>query len=595
VQIDWDGSQWVAIIPFEQRQVVKDSGFTWDPEARKWVTRSLRCVEPVRDFATKRARTAILAAEEQESTALKLSRALHTTQRFKCPPGLAYMPFQEAGIEYALERPFVMIADPPGLGKTIQAVGVVNNSPNCRRILIVCPASLKINWSREFDTWKTDSSLTVGIVTTVKWNEPYKVEIDGKLKTKYLAHTDDVFPDTDVVIVNHELLKRHLERLRDEQWDLIVVDESHYLTNPEADRTLNILGGTKGKGKKKVKVPRLKTTRFLMLSGTPMLSRPRELWPMIKAADPKGWGRNYLTYAYRFCGAYTAAFGLDDTGSSNLPELQAYLRKTFMIRRPKMEALKDLPPKRRQIIELPSNGLQRQLEAEQASFSQNLKEFEALARGTDLPPPEEKTWTNLAEEIERRFGEISRLDYEDRARFLRTPENIAFEEISTARKELAIAKLPMVSEHLTNLMASGEKIICFVYHTEVAEALRQLFPGCAYITGKVASGKRQAEVDRFREDPECQLMIGNINAAGVGHTMTASSIVVFAELAWTPAEMSQAEDRAWRHGQKNAVLVQHLVVEDSLDSRMVTVLIEKQKDLDAALDDVAMLPDFAVN
>ncbi len=142
----------------------------------------------------------------------------------------------------------------------------------------------------------------------------------------------------------------------------------------------------------------------------------------------------------------------------------------------------------------------------------------------------------------------------------------------------------MVVEHVNRLVRAGEKVILFCYHKEVAAHFRRSFNNHAFVTGSTPTAQRQDEVDRFQEDPDCMVFIGNIAAAGVGYTMTASSIVVFAELSWLPNEMEQAEDRAWRIGQLNSVLVQHLVVDGSLDARMAEVLVDRMETLTNALD-----------
>ena len=134
------------------------------------------------------------------------------------------------------------------------------------------------------------------------------------------------------------------------------------------------------------------------------------------------------------------------------------------------------------------------------------------------------------------------------------------------------------------MVEGGEKVILFCYHKEVASHFKKSFNNCAFVTGDTPTEKRQDEVDRFQDDPDCMVFIGNLNAAGVGYTLTASSIVVFAELSWIPSDLEQAEDRAWRIGQDNAVLIQYLVVDGSLDARMIEVVIQRIEEISQALD-----------
>ena len=225
-----------------------------------------------------------------------------------------------------------------GLGKTIQAIGTINADPLARNILIVCPASLKLNWQREFAKWDT-KNLSYGVVTP---------------KTK-------TFPGLDVVIINYELMSKWQEDLRCREWSVLIIDEAHYIKNPKALRSQEIFGRKKvvketrddATGEISVKIKEaldpIKAKRRLFLTGTPIVNKPIELWPMIHALDPEGLGKSKMKYAFRYCGAHHNGFGWDFTGSSNLDELQEILRSKFMVRRLKKDVLKELPPKRRQV------------------------------------------------------------------------------------------------------------------------------------------------------------------------------------------------------------------------------------------------------
>jgi hypothetical protein len=164
----------------------------------------------------------------------------------------------------------------------------------------------------------------------------------------------------------------------------------------------------------------------------------------------------------------------------------------------------------------------------------------------------------------------------------------AFTEISKVRHAIAVAKLPAVIEYLQGMIDEGVgKIIVFAHHRDVIDGLRKAFPAHACITGSTPVANRQQEVDRFQRDPACQLFIGNIQAAGVGITLTAAADVVFAELSWVPAEITQAEDRAHRIGQRSHVHVRHLVLDGSMDARIAQVIVDKQEIADKALDNPA--------
>jgi len=322
----------------------------------------------------------------------------------------------------------------------------------------------------------------------------------------------------------------------------------------------------------------------VFLSGTPMTARPIDLWPLLRVLDPKGLGSDYMRYVRRYCDAKNNGFGLDVNGASNLEELQQIMRKRFMVRRDKREVLKDLPPKRRQIVPLPKAGLEKLAEAEQDAFQRLLEAF-SKTLGRPPTPEEEWRWETLAEAIADRFGHLSTLDYQDAAQELGEDAAVEFANMSRAREELARAKVKMVTEYVRGLLDQGEKVVLFCVHKSVATTLyAEFFGEAVLVTGAVPASKRQALVDEFQTSPAFRLLIGNIQAAGTGFTMTAASHVVFAEFSWLPSDMEQAEDRLWRIGQENDVTVHHLVVEDSLDARMVRLLIERQQMLEKALD-----------
>jgi hypothetical protein len=161
---------------------------------------------------------------------------------------------------------------------------------------------------------------------------------------------------------------------------------------------------------------------------------------------------------------------------------------------------------------------------------------------------------------------------------------VHFTEMSRIRHETALAKVPAVIAHLSEFIDSGEKVVCFAHHVDVIQSILQAFPGAVSIVGGMPLSIRQANVERFQTDHNCLLFVGSIQAAGVGLTLTAATNVVFAELDWVPGNVSQAEDRCHRIGQSGNVLVQHLVLESSLDARLAHTIVAKQKVIDQLLD-----------
>ncbi|KXS55149.1 MAG: helicase domain-containing protein [Marinobacter sp. T13-3] len=512
---------------------------------------------------------------------LKLSRNAGIELSLPAPAGLDYLPYQKAGIAYAVRKGNALIADEPGLGKTIQAVGVSNAVPAVRRILLIVPASLKLNWAREWRKWCV-KGLSVGEVT------------GGKPHHWPMTNTGS---EPDVVVINYDLVNKHYDRLTKTPWDLMVVDEAHALKNDKTQRTTAILGG----GAKEPGIPRHRT---LLLTGTPILNRPKEIWTLANALDPD-YFHNKMKFALRYCNAHETEHGWNMDGASNLSELYRELRSRIMVRRRKADVLKDLPPKTRQIIPLSNDALVRR--EKQAFVDAARKLADIRQQRADLNDRTAQT---------QRDSEA----YLAAARRLTDMEKAVFERLSLERKETAIAKvgqvMQLVEQGLESAGADGKpgKVILFAHHREVIEAYEDALTAyfrkkdkeadrarpfrrgqpkppptepatIAVVSGKTPKGQRQGQADKFQSDPNCRVFLGSIGAAGTGFTLTQSSLVIFGELDWVPGIMSQAEDRAHRIGQLDNVLIWHAVVDGSIDARMVRRLIEKQEVLDAALDD----------
>jgi SWI/SNF-related matrix-associated actin-dependent regulator 1 of chromatin subfamily A len=522
----------------EQKEVLRAAGYSVKKDGERW---TVVRYQPL---------NAEMLAEK--AVVREASRATDAAIDIPAPEGLAYLPYQRAGIAWAASRPASLIADEMGLGKTIQAVGVINASPDAKRILVICPASLRLNWARELSKW---------LVT------PRAICVIESGKTKWPASPE-------IVIVNYDLLKKFRKELRLAQWCIVIADECHAIKNSKAQRTKEIVG-YRPKDKDKEGWSAIPAARRIFLTGTPIVNRPVELWPIINFLDPGSW-RNFFSYAKQYCGAVHNGFGWDFGGASNLQELQDRLRETVMVRRLKADVLTELPPKRRQVLPVPANGAEACIAAERAAEARHEQALIAAQVAAQLAKAAE-----------------SDADYDAAVAKLRDLSNAAFAEISQMRHDTALAKAPYVVEHV--LAASG-KVVVFAHHRDVIQALRDGLEAehprsVVTLTGEDSMQSRQDAVDRFQSDEECRYFIGSIRAAGVGLTLTASSHVVFGELDWTPGAMSQAEDRCHRIGQTNSVLIQHIVLDGSIDARLANTLVSKQTVIDCALDKPSTEPE----
>ncbi len=526
--------EWIG--GFGDRDIAKAAGLQWDAVATRWWTVFDHVAERLAEYASAGAIERLCGFQET----LKASRSTAGTANIPCPEGLEYRPFQVAGIEWCLSRPASLLGDEMGLGKTIQAIGVINSSPDARTVLIVCPASLKLNWRYELRKWLVEPGFAIGV-------------IDKNFIPKFFMGLRRLY------IINYDVLAKHRDWLAEQQWDIAIFDEGHYMKNPDAKRTKSICGGKLDRFTKWVALP---AKRKLWLTGTPMDNKIREIYTALKYLDPTAWS-NFREFGLQYCAGrqyqvHTPkgrkwVWGFD--GASNLQELQSRLRSTIMIRRKKADVLTELPDKVRQVIPLPadSSDLRKALKAEAAA----LKEA-------------------------RRNVTSSR--HREKARAVK----VAFDQIAIVRRDTAVAKAPAVAAYVDEVLDTRaiDKVVVFAHHKAVIRELhrRLVRYNSVIITGKTPIAQRDDCVKAFQENPACRVFIGNIQAAGVGLTLTAASTVIFAELDWSPGRMSQAEDRCHRIGQDDSVLVQHLVLDESIDANMANALTRKQVVIDAAID-----------
>lgn len=521
------GNLYEARASYEDRYVLKSAGFKWNPQQKAWVADAEFNVERLRRLLPDPVE--IHEAREQAEIAIPSSWDGHPScatdgpDDIPCPPGLAYLPYQRGGIAFARGKDGVLIADEQGLGKTISAIGIMNDVP-VKTALIICPASLKANWAREIDKW-LNYYLPVHVVEKVKAPLPRKVG---------------------VLIVNYDIVAKMRQFIDQTEWDILVCDEAHLLKTMTTVRAKAVLG-VNGKGG-------IKATRRLFLTGTPAESRPAEIFAIANTLRPNLFP-SWLDYAFRYCGAYMTKYGLDARGATRVAELQAKLRDSIMIRRKKADVLKDLPPKINVRVVLPCDKkLRDSVDAELESYQRERGVIESLkAQGASL---------------------------EDVAK----ARNAAMARMRDLRVATTAGKMPMALEFIRNA-SEQEKVVVFGVHHDVLDRLAAEFKDRAVvITGKTPVHDRQALVDRFQNDPEVTVFIGQIIAAGVGLTLTASSHVIFVEYDWRPGVIAQASDRCHRIGQKNSVTCSYLVIEKSLDDVMLSSINKKRNTLNETLD-----------
>lgn len=516
---------------YEERHIPKNAGFRWDPYRKVWYTFDTDRVALLSAYADDTVQEYLKSLNAQENRDVLLS----------VPEGLHLFPYQEEGAKFLLRRTSALLADDMGLGKTAQVLVAINSDPEIHSVLVICPASVKLNWVREAKRWPTREFR----VAYLSGRTPEPLDLSGNV----------------LYVINYDIAAAWSKELSRHLWDVIVLDESHYLKNTKAQRTKAILGSKIGQ-----EFP-LRSKRRIALSGTPIVNRPVEAWPVLAWLDPERWG-NFWAYAKRYCGAYHNGWGWDFSGASNLEELNARLRKTIMLRRTKNEVLKDLPSKIRQVLELPANGASSIIRKEREEWERWQDEIAKAKAAVELAKAESE------EALAQAFANLQRV------------VRVAFNEMSKVRHEVALAKAPVAVEHIRDVLESKEKVVVWVHHRDVAEilvdGLKDYNP--VVVLGGVSAEERAEAVRRFQEDSSVRVFVGGITAAAEGITLTAADTAVFVELDWRPGKLLQAEDRIHRIGQTRGVLVQYLVFEGSLDATMAQKLARKMEVIAKAVD-----------
>ncbi|BFZ17035.1 hypothetical protein BsWGS_20074 [Bradybaena similaris] len=441
------------------------------------------------------------------------------------------LPFQREGVRFAAEKNGrCLIADEMGLGKTIQAISVAYIYKDEWPLLIVVPSSLKFCWIEELEKWLPD----------ILPHEINLVHSGGDISGM------SVCP---ITIITYGLLRLPSnsvirEALAARQFQVVICDESHYLKN---SNTLSC----------KTVVPLLKSAkRRILLSGTPALARPVELYSQVDAICPGLFG-SYWQYTDRYCDARTVYFGKfrkrQVNGASNLSELQHKLQ-TMMIRREKSDVLTELPPKQRQriLFELKNSPLKKDILEMFAELKQKIRQ----GGGQIQTVLQADLLLNEVPNLPQVAGAESQAG--------------VFQLISQLYKLSAEAKVGPVREYMEMLCEDDQlKFLVFAYHHDMMDGIQQTLSErkvkFVRIDGNTRSSDRQVYVNQFQSDPETKVAILSILAAGVGLTLTAAKLVVFAELYWTPGVMIQCEDRAHRIGQTCSLPVHYLVARDTMD------------------------------
>uniref|UniRef100_A0A7S3QB74 Uncharacterized protein n=1 Tax=Chaetoceros debilis TaxID=122233 RepID=A0A7S3QB74_9STRA len=449
-------------------------------------------------------------------------------------------PFQREGFDFATKKTNgrLLICDEMGLGKTVTSLAVMLAFKEEWPLLILCPASLRYTWPAEIE--KFIPHMPHSAIYVVRGFDDCDFH-SNPIKRARIK----------VVVATYSLLQNRsaaAKALQEFSFKCVIADESHNLKEKTSQRckiAMPLISGAK---------------RVLLLSGTPALAKPVELWAQLNCVDQDLFG-SYTSFTKKYCNARRGRFGYDVSGLSNADELHEKL-KQVMIRRLKADVLKELPPKQRSIVPV------KILKNEHVKDCRRI-----IAEMNDT----RASISSLAGE------EANNAHFEGRSLLMQ------------AYQASGIGKAQAVAEYVLDwLCGSGtQKVLVFAHHKGVLDTIEATiskhFKGVGHIRidGSVNSAERAARVKKFQNKAQVRLGLLSITAAGVGLTLTAASSVIFAELHWTPGVLAQAEDRCHRIGQVNAVNIMYCVCKDtdlSVDPALWKMLGRKVSNLGRMID-----------
>ena len=446
-------------------------------------------------------------------------------------PGLGgeLKPFQRAGVRYLLSQRRAFLADEQGLGKTIEALAAIE-ADGAYPAVIVCPASLKLNWMREIERWLPHRSARA--LSGTGGSSTADARRDGQAPGRRDGRNGGLAP-TDITVVNYDILAARERELARPSPRALVLDESHYCKNGAAKRTqaaVRVAASVPVNG------------LVLALTGTPVMNRPNELISQLRIIGRLGDFGSGAKFGERFKGADAHQ------------RLHWHLRARCFVRRLKSEVLPQLPAKTRSVvpIELDNEGEYRLAERDVIAWLRS--------HPLDLAELDAKVAAALRAERLVRLGALKKL--------------------------AARGKLHAALAWIHDFLSSGERLVVFASHREIQQAIVERFPHALHVLGKDSHKARDASVRRFQETDgeQAQLIVCSLAVAGQGLTLTKASNVAFLELDWTPAKHDQAEDRCHRIGQQDAVNAWYLLAAGTIDETIATLLDRKRAVIGAVTD-----------
>ena len=467
-------------------------------------------------------------------TQIDLSWRNHSDAHISCPADQELWPFQKSNIEYALSRKCTLIGDQPGLGKTPTAVCFANEI-RAKRSLVICPASIRIQWVKKIREW-----------TVLRW--PYCVH-------PILAGRHGVHPTAEWTVVSYDLARTEAigKALAKGHYDLLILDEAHYLKTSDSKRTRAIFGG----GHAEVFADLAsRSERILALTGTPLPNRPREAFTLAKGLcwDSIDW-MSEDSFRERFNPSQTVEkidpatgktkFYIDER-SGRHGELQNRLRANFMTRHLKRDVMPQL-----------------QMPVYDLVYLEETEAVKSALKAESLLQIDPDNFQGLNVKV---LGAIA-----------------------TARRMMGLALAPQIADYVDMLIDGGEeKLVVFAYHHEVMDILQKAWEkhGVLRVDGNTSAVRKMKSVELFQDNPHHQIFLGQIIACGTGTDglQKVSNHALIAEPDWVPGVNEQAFDRLDRGGQRRQVQGDIFVAQNSLSEKILAAALRKGHTVHSALD-----------
>ena len=433
--------------------------------------------------------------------------------------------YQKQGIAYALEKKRCIMGDEPGLGKTAQAIGTMTAS-RAFPCLVICPSALKVNWQREFRKFGDINAVILNERNQHTWQNlvSYKDKNGETAGKVFIVNYESIkkFFVKEIKDTNRFTLRSIIFNDKIKLFRSVIIDESHKCKSSKTHQAKFVQGICKGK------------EYVLELTGTPVVNSNIDLCEQLNIMERLNDFGGYKEFKERYCG------GLN--GSSNSTELNYLLRKYCFFRRQKKDVLKWLPEKTRSYIVTDIDNRQ-----EYEDASNDLLKYLVDYKNAS----EDKIQRAIRGEVMVKMGILKQIS--------------------------AKGKIKAASEIIHDTIDGGEKLIVFCFLKQVVQDLKKEFKDAVTVTGEDNTKEKQRAVDAFQNDPNTKLIILNYKSGGTGLTLTAASNVLFVEFPWTYSDCCQAEDRAHRNGQKNAVNCTYLLGKDTIDEYMYNIIQRKKK------------------